>query len=672
MRLTILTAVAGLASSLAEIGFTTEPAEGEAPSVSAFPKVPGRLVRLKYRHPGLVVDLGVGLWATPIPVDFDGDGDYDLAVSCPDVPSNGVCFFENIDGNRPLPRFKPGKRISRGLRNVGSSYFAGACRVLTPGVEYPDFLASGLDRGVPLPVGPNVHDRPVRSNQWKYVDYDGDGHRDLIVGVGDWTDYGWDNAYDARGRWTRGPLHGYVYLLHNGGTDEKPVYDPPRKIEADGRPIDTYGMPCPCLADFDADGDLDLICGEFLDGFTYFENIGTRRRPRFAAPRPLTADGRPLRMDLCMITPAAVDWDRNGTVDLIVGQEDGRVALLENTGKLDGRLPVFKPPRFFQQIADDVKFGVLATPVSFDWDGDGDEDLLCGNSAGYIGWIENLDGGNPPQWAASKYLAADGKTIRIQAGPNGSIQGPAEARWGYTTLSAADWDQDGLPDLIVNSIRGSVLWYRNTGTRTAPKLSAAQPIEVQWPGKPPKPAWNWWESEGKQLVTQWRTTPAALDWNGDGLCDLIMLDHEGYLAFFKRARVDGRLVLLPPRRVFYGDAPRGNGIFSGRNSREEPLRLNPRSAGGSGRRKFCFADWDGDGRLDLLIDGKNVDWMRNVSSNTEKTIFKYRGPLGQRILAGHDTSPTPVGWAKDGVPDLLIGAEDGYFYLLRNPRHANP
>ena len=30
--------------------------------------------RLKYNHPGLVVDLGVGLWAWPIPIDFDKDG----------------------------------------------------------------------------------------------------------------------------------------------------------------------------------------------------------------------------------------------------------------------------------------------------------------------------------------------------------------------------------------------------------------------------------------------------------------------------------------------------------------------------------------------------------------------------------------------------------------------
>lgn len=55
--------------------------------------------------------------------------------------------------------------------------------------------------------------------------------------------------------------------------------------------------------------------------------------------------------------------------------------------------------------------------------------------------------------------------LRIMAGPNGSIQGPCEAKWGYTTLSVADWDHDGRPDLVVNSIWGKVVWFRNVGTR---------------------------------------------------------------------------------------------------------------------------------------------------------------------------------------------------------------
>ena len=104
---------------------------------------------------------------------------------------------------------------------------------------------------------------------------------------------------------------------------------------AGDRPAETFGWPSPNFADFDGDGDLDLLCGEFLDGFTYFENVGTRREPRYAPGRRLKApDGTPLVMDLQMITPTAIDWDGDGDLDLIVGDEDGRVALVENTGKL--------------------------------------------------------------------------------------------------------------------------------------------------------------------------------------------------------------------------------------------------------------------------------------------------------------------------------------------------
>ncbi|TKJ19089.1 MAG: hypothetical protein CEE43_16620 [Promethearchaeota archaeon Loki_b32] len=56
-------------------------------------------IRLKYNNPDLIVDLGVGLWANPIPVDWDQDGDTDLLVSTSDKPSNGLYFFENIGNN---------------------------------------------------------------------------------------------------------------------------------------------------------------------------------------------------------------------------------------------------------------------------------------------------------------------------------------------------------------------------------------------------------------------------------------------------------------------------------------------------------------------------------------------------------------------------------------------
>jgi hypothetical protein len=236
------------------------------------------------------------------------------------------------------------------------------------------------------------------------------------------------------------------------------------------------------------------------------------------------------------------------------------------------------------------------------------------------------------------------------AGPNGSIQGPAEAKWGYTTLNVADWDGDGLADVLVNSIWGKVIWLKNTATRVPPK-----PIEVEWPGAPPKPAWTWWKPEGKQLVTQWRTTPVVVDINGDKLPDLMMLDSEGYLALYPRAKRDDKLVLLPPERVFV-------------NEKGEPLRLNAKTAGGSGRRKLCLVDWDGDGKLDLLLNSANADFYRGLGLRDGKHAFEHVGPLSKQNIEGHDVSPTTVDFDGNGIPDFLGGAEDGRFYLLSNPR----
>jgi hypothetical protein len=241
------------------------------------------------------------------------------------------------------------------------------------------------------------------------------------------------------------------------------------------------------------------------------------------------------------------------------------------------------------------------------------------------------------------------------AGPNGSIQGPCEAKWGYTTQTVADWDGDGLPDIIVNSIWGKVVWFRNIGTRTHPKLTTAQPIEVEWVGQQPVLAYGWLRPEGKALLTQWRTTPVAVDWNKDGLVDLVMLDHEGYLAFFERARRDGKLVLLPPKRVLCDE-------------KMEPLRLNARIAGGSGRRKICIVDWDGDGKVDILLNAANAKFLRQVDSRDGKWLFKDMGLLVKQNIEGHDVSPTVVDFDGDKIPDFIGGAEDGYFYFLKNPR----
>jgi hypothetical protein len=629
-------------------------------------------------HPGRTCDLGVGLWAWPMPMDWDRDGDLDLIVSCPDKPYNGVYFFENTGSDPKLPIFQAAIRIGDGIRNPQVSYVDGQPRMLVPGKEYVDFLGKDFSQTRALHAPKiQVGDGRVRANQWRMVDFDDDGLLDLVHGAGYWGDYGWDNAFDDEGTWTRGPLHGYVYIMRNRGTDNAPRYEEPYRLQADGKDVDVYGMPSPNFADYDGDGDLDLICGEFLDGFTYFRNVGSRGEPDYAAGVYLTNAGQKVAMHVQMITPTAVDWDGDGDVDLVCGDEDGRVALVENTGKLDDGVPVFQQPAYFQQVADALKFGALVTPFSVDWDNDGDEDLICGNTSGNIGLIENLDGGNPPRWANPVLLEAGGKTIHLQAGPNGSIQGPCEAKWGYTVLNVADWNHDGLHDLIVNSIWGKIVWFENKGSKSKPELEAARAVQVAWKGnenaneKPPKPAWNWWDPAPTELATQWRTTPCVVDWNQDGLNDLVMLDHEGYLAFYQRQRVRGKLVLLPGQRVFRG------GVFDNKQTRgdassESLLRLNSGEAGKSGRRKLCLADWDGDGDLDLLVNSVNINLLRNAGTVDGVTYFEDEGPLGDRKLAGHTTCPTVVDWNRDGMPDLLAGAEDGHFYFLPNPGVPGP
>lgn len=620
----------------------------------ALPVSGADLEPLRYNHPGLKVDLGAGLWAWPLPMDYDGDGDLDLVVSCPDVPSNGTWFFENPDGNVTMPVFKPAVKIGPGFHNIRVSQVDGVPRVLVPGAEYSDFLKSGFEKkmALGLPAGVLGKDRKLRANLWHLVDHNGDGKQDLVVAIGDWKDYGWDDAWNERGEWKNGPLRGLLFVYDDAEAIRQGKKVEPVQLMAGDRPMETYGWPQPCFADFDGDGDLDIICGEFLDRFTWFENTGTRTAPKYAAGKFLKHGDNLLKMDLQMIVPTPIDWDRDGDVDLICGDEDGRVAFLEHTGRITDRMPVFQPPRYFQQQADRVKCGALATPFCVDWDGDGDEDLLSGNTAGYVEFFENLgiaDGSDMPRWAAPVRLRSGDQVLRVQAGPNGSIQGPCEAKWGYTCFTIADWDHDGRLDLMMNTILGKILWFARQ--KDGLHLSEARPVDVEWSGPTPKPSWTWWNPEGKELVTQWRTTPVMADMTNDGLMDLAMLDHEGYLALFERQKRGEQLVLQPGRRVFIDE----NG---------QTLRLNPGHAGKSGRRKLHLTDWDRDGDLDLLINSRNADLLENTGSRNGLIAFTLRGALGERSVAGHTSSPCTALFRRGATQrELLVGAEDGFFYF---------
>jgi hypothetical protein len=100
----------------------------------------------------------------------------------------------------------------------------------------------------------------------------------------------------------------------------------------------------------------------------------------------------------------------------------------------------------------------------------------------------------------------------------------------------------------------------------------------------------------------------------------------------------------------------------------EPLRLNAGIAGKSGRRKLCVVDWDGDGKLDILLNSANANFIQQTGSEGGKWFFADRGLLAEVNIEGHDVSPTVVDFDGDGVPDFVGGAEDGKLYYMSNPR----
>ena len=151
-----------------------------------------------------------------------------------------------------------------------------------------------------------------------------------------------------------------------------------------------------------------------------------------------------------------------------------------------------------------------------------------------------------------------------------------------------------------------------------------------------------------------------------------MLDHEGFLALFERTRLvrfdpDPKLPPntkgRPAKSKIPGWLQPGKRIFVDPDGK--PIQLNPGRAGRSGRRKLHAVDWDLDGDLDLLLNSVNADFFENVEQKDGKFVFVNRGPIGKRKISGHTSSPATCNFFGGKKRDLLVGAEDGLFYLLR-------
>jgi hypothetical protein len=194
-----------------------------------------------------------------------------------------------------------------------------------------------------------------------------------------------------------------------------------------------------------------------------------------------------------------VDFNGDGLTDVISGsyspgdtylfakQPDGTFAAGEKIKDKDGKT---------------INVGAASHIFAADWDSDGDLDLVIGNISGDVYYALNEGSGKENAFGKPEKLKAADKEINVGHGDSGPV--------------LADWDSDGLLDLIVGGGDGSVNLYRNAGTKGEPKLS--EPEVLVTPGG--------WDGDGSRSGV--RAKICVTDWNDDGRSDLLLGDFASF------------------------------------------------------------------------------------------------------------------------------------------------
>ncbi|MEM1450673.1 MAG: VCBS repeat-containing protein [Planctomycetota bacterium] len=142
--------------------------------------------------------------------------------------------------------------------------------------------------------------------------------------------------------------------------------------------------------------------------------------------------------------------------------------------------------------------GMSVGPV--DWDDDGDIDLLIGCTDGRIFLRRNVGGSGGPRFTVQNEKVKYGRRSLY-------------VRSGDATPVAADWNGDGLFDIVSGSKMGGVIVWLNVGERGKPAFAPPRQLLDEVEGDP--------SSNAPGLRTQVHVT----DYDGDGDADLVVGDY---------------------------------------------------------------------------------------------------------------------------------------------------
>ena len=170
-----------------------------------------------------------------------------------------------------------------------------------------------------------------------------------------------------------GGYNGNFYFFENIGSSISPLYE---TAVANPFSLVYVGLhSTPAFTDLDNDGDFDLISGELYGDFFYFENTGNSTEPAFA---PAVINPFSLTNISLSSKPTAIDYDGDGDIDLVAGNSDADFIFYKNTGS--NILPNFNAPVTNPNGLSST--GELSAPTFADLDGDNDQDLMSGNTDG--------------------------------------------------------------------------------------------------------------------------------------------------------------------------------------------------------------------------------------------------------------------------------------------------
>lgn len=278
----------------------------------------------------------------------------------------------------------------------------------------------------------------------------------------------------------------------------------------------------------------------------------------FESAFSLTSEGTPINIG-SHAAPRLVDWDDDGALDLLVGGGDGYIWLFPQGSSTNGTNFMGASPVLASGVP--IRIGTMNTSVCMeDITGDGLPDLIATGNDNLLRYYSNTGGRGSPEFAT--YIAAqgDGGVLTLPSSVGGRME-------------IADWDGDGLLDLLTGDFHGVITWYRNTGTPGTPVFGV--------PGV-------CMQLDGIVLRQSYNIHPRVVDFNNDGSPDLAYGINWGYVKILPNT--DG-----PGMTNFPGS-------YSLLNT--EGADLNIRSLNGDDTTPD-FADLNGDGVLDLISGGKN-------------------------------------------------------------------